>query len=313
MFKNARSSLSLYFIFAVLLLGIVGLTTNWVRLREGKRPLWGHIKSRSDERDKLRTNIDTDVRVLEKIVKETRAKKRTEPVKSQPEKKPKQRKPPKEKTKITVGTSLKECTVGDSLCDKQLLSLLSYAGFSNSIHIFGSPTGSEATDDTYLSQIRDIITVHKDCRKSDSGIPLLSDVVQTLYETADEDSIDTVLFTNGDIILPSHQVVQSYKMLHKTFKQFFAVGHRTTVDSAPLRKSGIPTSLSDDFWSEISDIISQQKEDRTDAEDYFMWSIDFFKKEPFPDFRIGRPAFDNWLVNKAIHSRQPVVISRIAF
>ncbi|CUF76244.1 membrane-associated protein, putative [Bodo saltans] len=89
-------------------------------------------------------------------------------------------------------------------------------------------------------------------------------------------------------------------------------------------------------WSYEGDsMFARATPDRVDAEDFFFWSRDFFRQaspssttaagdqqpQPgptyvvppphaalsIPDFHIGRPAYDNWLVHHAIHTWKPTV------
>jgi hypothetical protein len=124
-------------------------------------------------------------------------------------------------------------------------------------------------------------------------------------------------FINGDILLHPRAgyaiVTASIQMQH-----FFMIGHRTTI-SVPLssRKSlGKQQDGVIDFASASwpsHDIFASKKsgdmQDRTDAEDMFFWTSGFLQKAGIevPRFHIGRPAYDNWLVHRAIHSWMPVI------
>ena len=146
-------------------------------------------------------------------------------------------------------------------------------------------------------------------------------------------------FVNGDILLHPASSFAVAEVAGQ-FTNFFMIGHRMIVN-IPLRlrqsfasrqqqqtstsMGGSNTSIGQSDEEQSSSglsfrstfqwashpifIRSLQQQDRTDAEDLFFWSRGFFSKAKIqvPDFHIGRPAYDNWLVHAAIHSWMPVI------
>ena len=164
-------------------------------------------------------------------------------------------------------------------------------------------------------------------------IPLLSSIVCTLTKEAaalkkrlrsssSDDAATppppvTLVYANGDIVFPPHQLSSAVGLLEESFKEYFAVGHRRTAEVGGKMFSGSGHR----GWAEWAGSVEGQeavggggggdghaRHDRTDAEDYFVWSDGYFPDAcSFPGFRIGRPAFDNWWVHKAVVSGKPVV------
>ena len=225
---------------------------------------------------------------------------------------------------IIVATSLKSCTDSTKICDAQWNAIRSWTlNRDVEVHIFASEDDTfdvSNIDPTQLtihrngveegSESEDIFVVSKG-----SKIPLLSSMMAILALRADSliasgTPFVSIMFINGDIILPPHQLGQSVDVLRKKFTKFFAVGHRKTIE--------VEGKILSANWGE-STLVSAEggyrgklegpgATDRTDAEDFFLFSHDFFVDlQKFPAFRIGRPAYDNWLVHKAITSGGPVV------
>lgn len=145
-------------------------------------------------------------------------------------------------------------------------------------------------------------------------------------------SADGYMFLNADIILEPVTASFCIEMLTSSFTEFFAVGRRTSLqlplvsraswveDHGDASGAPDPNSIVFDFrfidWaSKMESKLSTAKRDRIDAEDFFLWTKGFFRnskevgQDPFliPEFHIGRPAYDNWLVHHAIHTWKPVV------
>eukprot|EP00754_Rhynchopus_humris_P010044 Rhum_TRINITY_DN14117_c20_g1::Rhum_TRINITY_DN14117_c20_g1_i1::g.72205::m.72205 len=127
----------------------------------------------------------------------------------------------------------------------------------------------------------------------------------------------TLVYANGDIVFPPHQLGGAVALLEASFKEYFAVGHRRTAEVGAKLFSGGGHG----GWAEWAGSAEGRQavgggaggdgaaqHDRTDAEDYFVWSDGYFPDAcSFPGFRIGRPAFDNWWVHKAVVGGKPVV------
>eukprot|EP00755_Sulcionema_specki_P025786 Sspe_Gene.1651::Locus_551_Transcript_1_1_Confidence_1.000_Length_1424::g.1651::m.1651 len=207
----------------------------------------------------------------------------------------------KERVLLALVTTLKACdpagVVSDRisnpseeqlLCIRQHNAVQSWALAGAEVHIFGGGKGvkeiAEASGAVH----------HVEVKSAPSGVPLLN----ALFHQAEEQSKAPVLgFVNGDIIFVPHLLRDAVRLVSNTFTEFLAVGHRKTVEvtgKVDFTKEGWVDSL-------------PVGKDRGDAEDYFIWTRGFFADRPLPEFRIGRPAFDNWLVNRALTSMKPVV------
>lgn len=142
-------------------------------------------------------------------------------------------------------------------------------------------------------------------------------------------------FINADIILDPVSAVAIHRILD-TYKEAFIVGKRRSVEltlgerlSYVLSRGahanatavqhhgldgddGMSTELLGDTllphtgWNR-NPVFRGSVVERSDAEDYFFWTESFFEKKEIPDFHIGRPAYDNFLVHTALHTFKPVV------
>ena len=125
-----------------------------------------------------------------------------------------------------------------------------------------------------------------DVKCSRNGVPLLSDL---FYQANINASYDILAFINSDIILPK-QFVETIRKVGNEFSNFLSIGHRWDLDVNRLinfdRKDNV-----DSFW-ETSEINS--KKHSPAAIDYFVFRKGSLKK--LPDFVIGRPGYDNWLI-----------------
>eukprot|EP01065_Artemidia_motanka_P015590 TRINITY_DN19344_c0_g1_i1.p1 TRINITY_DN19344_c0_g1~~TRINITY_DN19344_c0_g1_i1.p1 ORF type:complete len:459 (+),score=127.63 TRINITY_DN19344_c0_g1_i1:44-1378(+) len=192
---------------------------------------------------------------------------------------------------VALGTTLKPCSDGDAVWIRQMSAVASWREATEDVHIFGDESGTAA--------LARAAGVHKhSVAASGSGAPLLG----ALFGGIEQHATAPVLgYVNGDIILPSQALLSAVRLARETFTEFFAIGHRSTVDGVRdvPRSGGWVTRL-------VSDL--PKRADRTDAEDYFLWTRGFFgDAKKLPPFRIGRPAYDNWLVNRALKSGKPVI------
>jgi hypothetical protein len=132
---------------------------------------------------------------------------------------------------------------------------------------------------------------------------LLGGTVEKIMKLSPE--ADVYGFLNADILLSPVTAVALHLARHQ-FTEFFMVGRRDTIDLPEGKRNEL------DFTSrrwEADALFHSTRHDRVDAEDYFLWTKGFFTnvKRKIPNFHIGRPAYDNWLIHTAIHSWQPVI------
>ncbi len=159
------------------------------------------------------------------------------------------------------------------------------------IIIFGNSYGTKKIAE-------DINALHiSDVKTNDNGVPFLSD----LFKKADQlTSNDMLMFINSDIILPPN-FISAIKKIKNLPSKFLMIGHRW--DCNINYKIDFKTLSSDkQFWRKI--FINSIKHSPSGI-DYFI-----FKKKTFenlPDFVVGRPGYDNWIVWNARRRWIPVI------
>lgn len=153
------------------------------------------------------------------------------------------------------------------------------------------------------SEIKNRVQFLPGVREGPHGTVLLGSAIEALK--AKEPQALAYGFFNADILL-SRSAVVALKKVTNMFGEYFLVGHRATVDVSDADWAQI--DFFSDTWEE-SPVFQSAVYDRQDAEDFFLWSAEFWDKRriTIPNFHIGRPAYDNWLVNAALHTFQPVV------
>ena len=138
---------------------------------------------------------------------------------------------------------------------------------------------------------------YPDVKCSKNGVPLLSDLFHKANKIA---SFDILLFINSDILLPK-RFISSIKNIKDKFSKFLLVGHRWNLKVENLINFDEVSTVSS-FW-EMSEIKS--KKCSPAAIDYFVFRKNSLKN--IPDFVVGRPGYDNWLIWYARRHFIPVV------
>jgi len=136
-----------------------------------------------------------------------------------------------------------------------------------------------------------------DVRCTKNGVPLLSDLFSKANQLS---SFDILTFINSDIILPNNFLSSVLKVNNKA-TNFLAIGHRWNLDVNKIinfKKIEIENSFREE--SKIS-----SKKESPAAIDYFVFKKGKFNK--LPDFAIGRPGYDNWLIWYARRNFIPVI------
>ena len=159
------------------------------------------------------------------------------------------------------------------------------------IIIFGDSKGSkEAADEINGEYIPDV-------RSSPRGVPYLSDL---FYQAEKISKYPILVFINADIILPNNflSIVQNTA---KIFNKFLMVGHRWDLDVLDI------VNFNDQIENEIfwKDAQKKSLKHACTGIDYFV-----FRKHSFtnlPDFAIGRPGYDNWLLWNARRHFMPLI------
>ena len=175
----------------------------------------------------------------------------------------------------------------------QVNALKSWRSISNEIEIiiFGDSKGSkEAAEEVGAEYIPNV-------KCSDRGTPLLSD----LFQQADERAKYSILtFINADIILPEI-FFDEVMTVSKCFNKFLMVGHRWDMDIDDIIEFENENEQNN-FWERVR---IHSKKHACSGIDYFVYKRNQWKK--LPDFIIGRPGFDNWLIWKARRRLLPVI------
>jgi len=134
-------------------------------------------------------------------------------------------------------------------------------------------------------------------RCSKEGVPLLSDLFRQAEKKA---KFSIMTFINADIILPVN-FLNVVKVAAQRFNQFLMVGHRWDMDVEKLIDFSDETKQNK-FWKEVK--INSIKHPCTGI-DYFVYKR--YQWDKIPDFTIGRPGYDNWIIWKARRKLIPVV------
>ena len=159
------------------------------------------------------------------------------------------------------------------------------------IIIYGKSKGAQKIAD----EVSGIYYPNVKCSRN--GVPLLSDLFHKANIMA---SYDILLFINSDILL-TETFINSIQIVKDRFFNFLLVGHRWDLKVENLINFDEATSKAL-FWknSEIN-----SKKNSPAAIDYFAFRRKSLKK--IPDFVVGRPGYDNWLLWYARRHFIPVV------
>ena len=159
------------------------------------------------------------------------------------------------------------------------------------IIIFGKSEGAQKI----ANEVSAIYYPNIKCSKN--GVPLLSDLFHKANKIA---SFDILLFINSDILLPK-RIIYSIMNVKDKFSNFLLVGHRWDLKVEKLINFNEAATVSL-FW-EMSEIKSKKASPA--AIDYFGFRKNSLKN--IPDFVVGRPGYDNWLIWYARRNFMPVV------
>ena len=182
----------------------------------------------------------------------------------------------------------------DVFTNIQTNAITSWRSLSNDIEIiiFGNSNGAKEIS----NKVNGIFI--PDVKVSSSGVPLLSDLFNQARAIA---KFDILLFVNADIILPENFLSSAVYSVKKKFKKFLLVGYRWDLDfnqkinfSDEIKKK--------EFWNFAN--LNSSKHGCTGI-DYFLFNKHLFKN--LPDYIIGRPGYDNWLLWYARRRMVPLI------
>ena len=175
----------------------------------------------------------------------------------------------------------------------QINAIRSWRSLSKDVEIiiFGKSEGAQKI----ANEVSAIYYPNIKCSKN--GVPLLSDLFYKANKIA---SFDILLFINSDILLPK-RFIYSIRNVKNKFSNFLLVGHRWDLKVEKLINFNEAAAESL-FW-EMSEMKSKKASPA--AIDYFGFRKNSLKK--IPDFVVGRPGYDNWLIWYARRNFMPVV------
>lgn len=127
--------------------------------------------------------------------------------------------------------------------------------------------------------------------RDDKGIPLVSSVMEKGHTFSDSPFL---CYANADMILMS-DMLTALRQAAAQARDFLLVSQRWNLDLTE------PFDFSGDWEARLRAEVEQR------GQFYSPWGIDYFVfprhmyAEDVPDFTIGRPAWDNWMVYTAVH------------
>jgi hypothetical protein len=159
------------------------------------------------------------------------------------------------------------------------------------IIIFGDSKGSKeiakSVNAVYVPNVK----------TSNKGVPLLSDLFKKAEKIAEN---NLLIFINSDILLP-FDFFNSIKKIKNMPNKYLMVGHRWDCD----------VEFKIDFFRENNykkvwdNIFNRAKKHLPSGIDYFIFKKKTFKN--IPDFSVGRPGYDNWIIWYARRRLIPVI------
>lgn len=143
---------------------------------------------------------------------------------------------------------------------------------------------------------------HDELDTNAQGTPILSAMYQEAMRRYT--GADTYTYVNGDLLVDDGFVATADAVVvavrqRKIKSRFLVVGQRTNVNWKD--RGDFKPELFDEYFRAGALF-------ETNAEDYFMVSETSFDWDKIPPFVIGRPGYDNWLVDQAFHAPDMVLI-----
>jgi hypothetical protein len=125
-------------------------------------------------------------------------------------------------------------------------------------------------------------------QRDEKGIPLVNSVMETGHKFSDSPML---CYANADMILMS-DLMRAVRQVSEQARDFLVVGQRWDLDQNE------PLDFSGDWESRLRLDMAQR------GKFYSPWGIDYFVfprhlYTEVPNFTIGRPAWDNWMVYRA--------------
>lgn len=156
--------------------------------------------------------------------------------------------------------------------------------------LFGRDEGTaDICNEMHVRHVPDV-----ECNQN--GTPLISDIFSKAQSVA---TYDVLCYINADIIL-TEDLIEAIMRVHGKFPKFLLSGQRWGLEQREQLHCGAgwETELRRRVY-EVNDL------HKPDAIDYFVFTRNLF--QGLPEFAIGRPLWDNWLIGHALALRVPVI------
>tara|TARA_B100001175_G_scaffold76821_1_gene64185 strand:+ start:9911 stop:10768 length:858 start_codon:yes stop_codon:yes gene_type:complete len=135
-----------------------------------------------------------------------------------------------------------------------------------------------------------------DGKFSEFGTPLLKDALEKIKQLAKHKDI---LFFNTDIIYIDG-MLKSINKIHDSYEEYFVVGRRVNIDLD--QKIDFNNK---NYKSTLVDLYNKGDMHGLSGLDYWLFSKNLF--EDIPNFRIGKPGYDSWLLANAHKKQIPTI------
>ena len=139
-------------------------------------------------------------------------------------------------------------------------------------------------------------------KKNVFGMPLLN---RMFLQVIADQSAFFYCYTNADMLFPKLDLIKNLEILRGLIekdlisKKVLVIGRRTNVE--------YNTKAMAYTDREIHDMARKGKMNQSDAQDYLFVTRNSFDWHLVPDFVVGRPAYDNWLVDFAYHRNFSII------
>lgn len=156
------------------------------------------------------------------------------------------------------------------------------------------------------------IRVIKDYKTNAYGTPFLKEMFQQLeYESSLKSKF--IGYLNADIVfdrwlLATLHVIWKARMDHKLLRRIFITGRRTNVkmDSNLSENHTDRVKPESNMRSMVHRMKRRGSLFQTNAQDYFIITPGTLDWRAIPDFVVGRPGYDNWLVDHVFHESERI-------
>ena len=150
---------------------------------------------------------------------------------------------------------------------------------------------------TWSKMFRVTFEVISNAKTNEHGVPILGDMYTKMFQKCPD--AQTYTYVNGDIIGTS-DFVETIEAV-QPIGDFLMVGKRTNV---PWSESHDANHANFNFDAHFKRGVLS----RPDAQDYFTVTKNAIDWKTIPQFFVGRPGYDNWLVDHIYHNSKVALI-----